>query len=241
MIIIAGDSWAVGEWRFDNASKKLTISHAGLEQYIKSDNIDVVNIGKGGSSNLDTVNRIITWIDRFPDTVPEKIFVFQTEYCRDYKYQNMNPQEMSDVKKFSEISDRWISRFYMRLSEIAITYNCKIYIIGGASDTAWFDDMNNDHPGCHIVCQSLTNLIIYNNHKISDPVYSWYTKNSEQFLLNAKKITNAPNDILIEIQKGFERENQLLENPQYFYPDGVHPNRDGHKILYNFLKQQNIL
>jgi len=239
-ILIAGDSWSLGEWAFNNSTKKLEVTHKGLEFYIKNNNIDVTNIGFGGSSNIDTINRINSWLDRFPGNV-EKIFVFQTEYDRDFKFCKLNPDELPNITKFSEVADRWIHRFYEKLSQIAIKNNCKIYIIGGASDTDWFDNMNADHPGCIIACQSLTSLICNNNHRVLNPVYSWYTRNSAELISILKKQLSNPEEILEEIRKGFEREQELLRNSKYFYPDGIHPNRDGHKVLYDFLKEQNIL
>ncbi len=239
-ILIAGDSWSCGEWMFNDATQKLGIVHKGLEYYIKNDRGNVANISIGGSSNLDSINRIKSWLERFPNSV-EKIFVFQTEYNRDFKFCKLLPEELLNITKLSDVASRWIARFYMRLSEIAVDHNCKIYIIGGASDTDWFDNMDADHPGCQIACQSLTNLICNNNHRISDPVYSWYSKDSAELISILKNKGCDPEEILNEIAKGFERENQLRSNPKYFYPDGIHPNRDGHKILYDFLKQQNIL
>jgi lysophospholipase L1-like esterase len=239
-ILIAGDSWSCGEWMFNNTTQKLEIVHKGLEHYIKNDGGNVTNIGVGGSSNLDSINRIKLWLKRFPNSA-EKIFVFQTEYTRDFKFSKLLPEELSSITKFSDVANRWISRFYMRLSEIAFDHNCKIYIIGGTSDAEWFDDMNADHPGCHIACQSLTNLICNNNHKILDPVYSWYSNDSSELISILKKQGCNTEELLNEITKGFEREYEIQRNPKYFYPDGVHPNRDGHKILYDFLKQQNIL
>lgn len=239
-ILIAGDSWSCGEWGESPTTGKYEVIHKGLEHYIKNDNIDVTNIGLGGASNLDSVKSIELWLERFPGSV-EKIFVFQTEYHRDFKFSRLDSNELSGITKFSDVASRYIGRFYMRLSEIAVNNNCKIYIIGGASDTIWVDDMSLYHPGCYIACQSLTNLICNNNHRISTPVFSWYDRHSAELISTLKKQLSNTEEILEEIKKGFEREREVQTNPQYFYPDGVHPNRDGHKILYNFLKDQNIL
>ena len=240
--LIAGDSWGCGEWEL--VDKNCVLSHPGLEQYLKDEGLDVINLSKGGSSNFDTVTRLSSWFDRFSDDPISGIFVFQTEYTRDYKHYRMQADHGADawnIKKFSDLSDKWIGRFYVRLSEIAQNYQCKIYLIGGISDTLWVNNMDSVYPGCHILCQSLTNLLLYNEHRIASPVLSWYSKNDENLLNRVKPLIKDTKQMLKAITMGFERESLLRENPDLFYPDGIHPNRQGHKMLFDFIKNQNLL
>lgn len=238
--IIAGDSWGCGEWNIDSNA----ITHTGLEQYLVDEGHQVFNLSKGATSNLDSVKRITAWMSRHTDVPVDGIFVFQTEYNRDFKHdiaqKNYNINDW-DVKNLTDISDRWIARFYMRLSEIAQEKNCKVFLIGGASDTLWFDDMEQDYPGCNIACQSVTNLLINNNHKIDVPVLSWYVKAAQSFIEKAKSCGIGAEEIIQHIDQGIERESLLAENPELFFPDGSHPNRIGHQILFNFLKQEKFI
>lgn len=238
-ILIAGDSWGCGEWNIACTE----ILHKGLEQYLIDDGYCVFNVSKPSISNLDIINRINQWYDRFEDIKIEKIFVFQTEFTRDFKHdimQQMYGANDWSIKTVDDLASTWVERFYFRLSEIAQEKKCKIYLLGGASDTMWFDNMENDYPGCSIACQSVTNLILEKNPKIEVPVFSWFTKNTEELVKKLKKIVSAE-DILNQINLGIERESLLEENPNFFFPDGIHPNRTGHKILYDFLKEQQLL
>lgn len=236
--LIAGDSWGLGEW--DTIDEKYQVVHSGLAMYLTELGHSVLNLSCGGISNFDIVGRIEGWLSRFPEQVPDKILVFQTEYTRDYKHRDLNIDDF-DVEQFSDISSRWISRFYTRLSELSVQYTCPVYIIGGTSDTMWFDDMSAHYPGCQVICQSLTNLLINDDHRISQPVDSWYTNQSYDFVAHARRQSFDISDIVAAITLGFDRERAVAERPDFFYPDGVHPNRKGHKILFDFLREQHII
>lgn len=236
--LVAGDSWGCGEW--DTIDGHHQVVHAGLVYYLEDQGSKVTNLSSGGLSNLDTVGRISAWLERFPDQVPAKILVYQTEYTRDYKHLvSMLPEQPID--KFADIASRWISRFYLRLSEISLDYDCPVYIIGGVSDTMWFDHMSQHYPGCSIACQSTVDLVIHGVDKINKPVFSWYTKNDQPFVTWARQQVTDPADIIDAINLGFERERHLAENPDLFYPDGCHPNRTSYKILFDFLKAQHLV
>ena len=230
-ILICGDSWGCGEWNVECTE----VLHPGLEWHLKNAGHHVTNISRSGGSNLDTVNRLSLWLERFGDDKRYLIFVFQTEYTRDFKH---NVDSDWNIDSVTQLSDQWIARFYMRLSDLAQKYQCDIKIIGGCSDTQWFDNMNLDHPGCEIACQSLTNLLIYDNHRSNQPVFSWYDKNCVELLDKIKQHGCDKAETLLVLQQGFEREDLLRSNPQLFFPDGKHPNRQGHKKLFEFLTVQ---
>ena len=236
--IIAGDSWGLGEW--DTVDGKHQVVHSGLAAYMTELGHSVTNLSCGGISNLDIVGRIDGWLSRFPDSVPDKILVFQTEHTRDHKHRDLTIGAF-DVEQFSDVASQWISRFYTRLSELSVQYKCPVYIIGGASDSMWFDDMSAHYPGCQVVCQSVTSLLINGDHTVSQPVFSWYTNQSYDFLSHARQQSFDVADIVAAITLGFDRERALAERPDLFYPDGVHPNRKGHKILFDFLREQHII
>lgn len=234
-ILIAGDSWGCGEWNVECTE----VLHPGLEFYLKNDGHTVTNISKGGCSNMDSIFRISSWLERFKDQSIDTVLIFQTEYTRDYKH--FKDSDDCQVNSLNDLADRWIERMYYRLSELAQQHQFKVYIIGGCSDTKAFDNMSNDYPNCNIACQSFTNLLIENTPNIKTPVYSWYTKSTEELVEKIKRTSNNPTEILNELTRGFERESLLRENPTLFYPDGKHPNRTGHQKLHEFLKTISIV
>jgi hypothetical protein len=241
--VIVGDSWGCGEWNLECTQ----VLHPGLEFYLKNDGHTVINLSQGGISNLDIVTRLQHYFLRFPDLPRGPIFVFQTEYTRDYKHAAREKDYGStdiDDQGLVALSDKWIGRFYQQLSEFAQYWNRDIKIIGGCSDTLWFDNMQQDYPGCEIVCQSLTNLILDNHSQIREPVYSWYTNSTVELLEEVKSNlvnTQQLEEITKLISQGFTRESLLRENPYFFYPDGRHPNRIGHEILYRYIIEKELL
>ena len=240
--LITGDSWGKGEW--NNTCTE--INHAGLEKYLLDDGFSVSNISKPGCSNLDVVYRIKNYLDRNQSRLPSKILVFQTEWTRDFKYDDMQKDfgidDWTNLSTVTDLQNKWVERFYFRLSEISQKYKIPISIIGGCSDTMFFDDMDKDYSGCEIICQSFTNLVLTKNDYIQNPVYSWYTKETQPLIAKLRKMISEReiDSLLKEIDQGFERESILRENPEYFYPDGIHPNRKSHLMLFQYLKQKNF-
>lgn len=241
-ILIAGDSWGKGEWNLECTA----VRHSGLQQYLENDGYTVTNISKGGISNLDTVARLSHYLDHYGTRLPDRIMVFQTEYTRDFKHYAMQHDfgslDFSRIKTINDLISCWVERFYMRLSELSVQYQVPIFIIGGCSDTMAFDNMSLDYPGCTIACQSMVNLIIQGYASISSPVFSWYNSDTEVLVNKVRTVVDKKNadEILKEIDKGFERSCLLKENPEYFYPDGTHPNKLSHRILYDYLQTHHM-
>jgi hypothetical protein len=233
-ILICGDSWGCGEWNVTCTE----VTHPGLEQYLINDGHTVFNISKGGCSNLDIFHRLKIWFERFGDQTVDLVLVFQTEYTRDFKH---SIDTDWNIQQFSDLASCWIERFYMRLAELAQDQRCAIKIIGGCSDSMWFDHMPTDYPGCEIVCQSMTNLLVNGDHRIEEPVFSWFTKNTEGLVTTARQKGIDIKNILTMIDQGFEREALLKANPELFFPDGKHPNRQAHGLLYDFLLHKSII
>ena len=63
-ILIAGDSWAMGEWNPEWQGPENQILHKGLEQYLLDDNYDVTNISGvtvlTGAGNRFSKQRLLT-------------------------------------------------------------------------------------------------------------------------------------------------------------------------------------
>jgi hypothetical protein len=243
-IIIAGDSWGCGEWAEERHHFGLGhygISHVGLTKHLLEESgCHVINLSKPGGSNQNTSDSVSTFLQINQHLQISCIIVFQTEWTRDIVIHNpLVPHE--DLQHgYLGLKNKLISGFYYCLSEISVKRNIPIHIVGGCSDTVWFDQFEKKHPGVQIVCQSLTNLVLENNHNISDPVHALFTKPTESRVEYIKKYLNhADLEFLLEdIDKGHQRYDQWHKEKEYFWPDGAHANRLGHEILYKFLKTQ---
>jgi len=240
--IITGDSWSVGEWSADCK----TVQHGGLAQYLADEQF-VINVGTSGSSNRESLLRARNLLFNNPHLAAYKnkqIIIFQTEWTRDFPY--MDPEDQDYYDQPVVLMNRIISRFYYDLSALAQEFNLDIKIIGGAGDAVVIDDFTTIYPGVEVICQSMTNLIVNGNPLINDPVFSMFsmTNQSEEFLTLFKKHTSDPNQmelLLAEVEKGQNKEDVLRQHRQYFYPDGTHPNRQGHRILYDYLKEKHLI
>ena len=237
MIVLAGGSWAVGEWSNDH-----TPSHLGLYQYLQDDGYEVVTVSGPGLSNQQSyykISEIFTsgMADFFKNKI-EKIFIFQVDWFKDHKSPD-NEINMSTYNYATHTNT--LSAWYQRLSELALKYSVSIGIIGGNVDAIWLDKFKEHYPGVFIACQSMTNLCINDQHRIQDPVYGIYYKLLVQNFRGCATDTQSIEFLLDESDRGQQRLLDWEQNPQWFYPDGLHANRHGHKKLYDFLKQQEYI
>jgi hypothetical protein len=240
IIIIAGDSWACGEWLNDR-KENYRISHSGLTQYLLDLGYLVINLSQPGGSNINSAERVSDFLKVSAHLNVSHVFVFQTEWIRDmHDCKDKKQLDLDLTYGYQEFKIRLISRFYNSLSSIAQQTNVPIHIIGGCSDTIWLDKFSKEYPGLNNICHSFTNLLLTDNHRITDPVYTIMTnQNLEQ--IKVLKETISSNDLellLIDIDKGKQRLLMWQQEKRFFWPDGVHPNRLGHKILFDFLKMQ---
>jgi len=239
MIIVSGDSWSLGEWSAD--SKELL--HGGVSQYFSDDGIDVVNLGMSGSSNRETLLRVNNFLYTNPHLSKYKksVLIFQTEWTRDYPY--MDAEDVEYYHRPMELMNRMISRFYYDLSALSKKFNVEINIVGGAGDALAIEHFENYYPGVKIICQSMTNLIVNNDPLTQDPVFSMFSmsNNADKFLdLFKTHISDSLelDNLMKEIEKSQKRIDKFSSAKEYFYPDGGHPNRKGHKMLYDFIKSK---
>ena len=234
-IIIAGDSWACGEW--SNNNNNYGISHFGLTKHL-IDDYQVINLSQPGGANRGNVDRIANFLELNPHLPVTDAIVFQTEWIRDIFIEE--PDILADDLKngYCELKNRLLSRFYQKLSKASLTYNVSIHIVGGCSDAIWLDRFAEEYPGLQISCQSLTNLLINNDHRTLTPVHALFTKRKENEVDYIKRhFNNTDLKLLLnDIDLGHQRLNLWRENKEYFWPDGAHANQLGHQVLFNFLK-----
>jgi hypothetical protein len=230
MILVAGDSWACGEWN------SMDIQHGGLAQYLIENGRSTLNIGMGGGSNFRTIIWLTNFFKSNSHLVGQvsTIIVFQTEWNRD--------KDCLDVGNdgYILVKNKWISQFYYNLSSLSQQLNIPIWIVGGCSDAIWIDKFSEEYPGVQVVCQSFTNLLIHNNHRIDAPVYSILTGENNKLISTIKKQSDSADlsELIADMNRGEARVNTWRSNREWFWPDGGHANRIGHKKLFDFLSEK---
>lgn len=222
MIIIVGDSWGCGCWEGNHP-----VYHRGLEQLLHDDGHKVINISQGGSDLKTITRRLDDYLhilkERRPlwyDEPVTQVLVLQTEWHR-----HVSTMEEKDAEQIE------IASFYGTLSHQSKKYNLPINVIGGCSDAVWLDDFENYYPGVTVVCQSFTNLLVNDNHRTDEPVYS--VRFPKDFITDCESMQKA--------EQGKKREQVWTDNPQWFFPNGTHANHHGHKKLYEHLQTEGVV
>jgi hypothetical protein len=235
MIVVAGDSWGCGEW----SPTSFTVTHGGLAEYLTRTH-KVVNLSRPGGSNWQSYERLKNFFTSgCAEHSAEKtthIFVFQTEWWRDFKLLTPFPRNNHSLYDFSELASKdfiqIIYNWYYRLSELAQENQVKIGIIGGMSDTEYFNNFSNEIPGVFVACQSMVNLCINDNHLVTTPCYGIVFYDIVEQL---KKYINL-DQLNCFIDQSLERDEILCEYKKWFWPDAHHGNRLAHHKLYNIVK-----
>jgi hypothetical protein len=238
LILLAGDSWGVGEW--GSYAREYDVTHSGITKYLTDAGHFVINLSQPGESNIKSATLIENFLRANKHISPSYIMVLQTEWIRDIHSIDAAILNNDLSLGYGELKNNIMFRFWSQLSQIYKKNNIPVYVIGGCSDTPWIDNVESSYPGLRIACQSVTNLLLQNNHRITDPIYSTFTnRQSFQVELVKKYLNTKDLELLLQdIDKGNERLDLWMKSKEFFWPDGCHPNRQGHQVLFEFLKTQ---
>ena len=246
IILTSGDSWAAGEWLHRDHPDSDDPTYGGVYKNFVEYGYQVINLSKPGGSNLESVDRVKDYLrcNRHLTADIKFILFWQSEWFREIWYYRQNSLSLANLDQelkhgYAIVKDHWIYRPYYILSELSQQWQIPIYVIGGASDTIWYDDFEKDFPGVKITCQSATNLIFSNDHRIDEPVFcqfipGWIDEGG--FLDKIKKnISSEDLEILIsDISLGEKRMDQFCSAPHLF-PDNLHPSGVAQNIIFDFL------
>jgi hypothetical protein len=161
----------------------------------------------------------------------KKVLIFQTEWHRDSRHETLTDWHL-------DLHIRMICQWQYRLSELAVRHNVEFGLIGGCSDTIYLDDFSKEYPNLSVVCQSLTNLCVNDDHRIDKP----------HFGVNSKNLQNIPHSSLSTIeleqlldlmQQSADRINLWKTHPTFF--QDLHGNRISHKILFDHIQQHGFI
>ena len=242
-ILIAGDSWAAGVG-IDSDDSLAHMKYGGITELLSNRGYQIRNLAKPGGSNLQSCDALKNYLFFNEHEIPQIqcVFFWQTEFFREIWYYRSAELKKEFEVGYALLKDHWIYRPYHRLAEISQLWNIPIYIIGGCSDTVWYDDFEKDFPGLKIICQSATNYIINSSHRIPDPVFCQFITRgwSDEFVALVKKdISNKDLELLLhDMTLGKNRIKQLDGNKQFFYPDGIHPNAHAQRLLFDLILKE---
>ena len=212
--LLAGDSWSQGEW-YNN-----DVTHKGLEQYILDSRHDVTNVGRGGIDNCEALYQV----ERALWPGIDHLIFFHTDVLRSCLAIDLRlnlPMDM--LKKYQAWTADLLDRIKKNNS------NLKITVIGGCGK------FNTESTSAWNYCvPSLTELLV--------PGYSdtefWASQTWIRFINEhaSGELSGEHKSQILKIEDAIESKKKCwLDNKDFFYPDGTHPNRHAHKLLFEHL------
>ena len=212
-ILIAGDSWGCGEWNIDWTKG---CNHKGLEQYLKDDKHDVKNISYAGKSFYDILEEL-----NYENEKYDYVFVFVTDAHR-----GIEPNKFwLESYTYEDYQFRWDTNVKSFVESLDILDIGPIFLLGGLTKCY---DRYVENTKIKIAIPSIFELII--------PSSKHYDMCFQDYLFKLDK-NNISKQTLHKIWDQVRIFDELFKNP-IMYPDGAHPNREGHYQIYKFLKDK---
>jgi hypothetical protein len=239
-IFIAGLSWGRGEWVGPN------VVHKGIEQYFTDDGYQVVNVSKPRSTHT-RVNQLLDHALSEHYNQGDLIFWIQADPIIDVIAEELSGK--LHKQKLPRLSERLRSAgslvalmteqqslIYCELNNIAVKYNAQIYCIGGTYN---INPVIKEYSNLVQFVTSWINMLVghYTEYARSADVnfgvtHTWAVDNVDFSAYNV--------DLADAIRKEINERvaNVIMFREDIFHPDGVHPNRDGHRVLYEYIKRE---
>jgi hypothetical protein len=216
-ILLAGDSWGVGEWGPERLPGR-HVSHLGLEQYLRNDGHDVDNVSiAGGCLQRIAKSLLNTELEKY-----DYIFVFVTDTFRSLGFDLKTFwSSKDDIKKVKEHHQNVLHSFLHELNSL----NKKIVLLGALTKVTKKDVKG--FKNLTVGISSIIELLIpgYTQHEIC------FTETLQGIPRNIDK------ELFEYVWEQSFRWTELQDIP-IFYPDGGHPNREGHKKIFIYLKEK---
>ena len=248
-IFISGDSWGCGEWPPPKhrkiINKNATLEHRGLEQYFIEDDFLVYNSSAAGASNNDSIQSLKYNLEKHFQSGDIVLWV-QTDPIRDLRpYTDLTNQIKKENGVFA-LANRVLIDNYSRLNDLAIKFNTNVHLIGGLSSIN--STLIGNYNRLITLIVSWPQLLVSHKPEFSQIDYENYGEWGHDWSLDSINLSALMNSgklpfeidlaekIIDELHKlvGYK----IIFNDPIFYPDGGHPNREGHKILYDFIKKK---
>lgn len=235
-VLIVGDSWGCGEWssrdEVTGASNFVRISdfitHRGLQQYLMEDGYDVVNQSKPAASCEEIYKSLLSQNLNGYDY----IFWIQTDPLRNCKPFNSFSEKFSSYQQVKEIQNEILERVYRQLNDFGV----EIYCIGGCSrlNVDILKEFQNLIPLIKSIPELVDSSLIC--PEISFPVWTVPGRYNWSQYVSQKNFTLEDVEKFLEVFDFWDKINK--ERKDFFWPDGWHPNRRAHKIVYDYIKNK---
>lgn len=229
-ILIAGDSWAGGEWSGGNPPKLL---HGGLGDYFQQAGYEVNNIHSPGKGNRHNINLCTEFLHLHgPD--PRVIFFVVSDPLRNYDLPCQGiKQDIVDCGGLFELQKYHLRKDLEQLNQLAQQYETVVNLIGGLT-TIDIDLSDLQYLRCLV--RSWPELLVGQDPAFSHIDWNCFGIWGKWQSIVAAQLTadNALDRKVIDQMTAMTNNDHVFEH-ELFQPDGAHPNRQGHKILFDFI------
>lgn len=223
-IVISSCSWGAGEWSMNSDSSLYQISHPGVTQYLFEAGHDVVNLSVPGGDPMGMLWSLSAFMECNKHKTLD-IYVIQTDIGRSMPWSNML---QDDSVSLVDAVDRLYYEYYQSLDQSAKKNNLKIKLIGGLTDiTTDLSALTNLEILSPSWCQMIDPSI---------PLIKLVDQVGITFLENTYK--NRKSEILRFVEESLDRQAFWNSHPDMFHPDGIHPNRQMHRLLSDFILEK---
>ena len=245
-IIVSGSSWARGEWDGPD------VVHDGISQYFKDDGYTVVKASQARSYHT-RVNVLLAKILSEQHQPNDIILSIQADPCLDIimpALAVLNIKRDSNVNKLLEFTNAIIEAkgllnlihrqqrlVYQELDQLAKLHDTTIHCIGGTYNLNL--DIIQEFDNLNPLLVSWSGLLVGNiveyagvDASGAGASYTW----NDRFIDFDAFLPDLAERVRTDYAEITKYNVMLRED--IFHPDGLHPNRDGHKILYNYIKQK---
>ena len=210
-IVIMGDSWACGEWGGHLTPQGYRVLHPGTTQYLREAGHRVISVAQGGGSNRTQVDRVR------PDRVRgvDHVMWFLTDPCRDIPETHI----ARTLPGYQAQRDLLLRTQFDRVGHLPVA------LIGGVAPVpAW---VAQEYPGFTTLVPDLRRWLLPDTDPCELLCRAWRYPDPDPALL-----AHWEQDERTLALHGARAEDEP-DSPehQWFWPDGLHPNRAAHRRL----------
>jgi hypothetical protein len=245
-IIVAGSSWARGEW----APNDPVVQHDGIKQYFADAGYTVVDSSQARSYH----SRVITFLKKKLESnyVENDIVLFiMADPLLDIimpelgiRKRSLSIKHLPGFTKSIEEAGGLINlirrqqdHIYSSIDAVAKQYNTVIHCIGGTYNVN--TNISKSYSNLSPLLVSWIHLLVGNllEHQHSvDPEFGI----SYTWGINYIGLDSYTPDFAEQVRQEFKliEDSTRIMDELIFHPDSLHPNREGHKILFDYIVKE---
>lgn len=247
-IFVAGSSWARGEWQYGSP----VVVHHGIREYFANAGYVVVDASQARSYHVKVIDflskklsqefvpgDIVFFIlaDPLLDIIMPELASLRMKRDQDAKNLQMLTQSIQDAGGLINLIRKQQDIIYSAINRLGKVHNTKIHLIGGTYNVN--TDISKKYSNLEATVISWIDLLIGHLREyphVGDPKFGI----SYTWGINYIDISKYTTEFAAQVTEEFDSimKPSVLLNELIFHPDGLHPNREGHKILFEHLVEK---